>query len=108
MSFISNQKTEEDVLNALDKLPIFPKSEIFYLTAENENNNKIRIQEMYRIGVGTPLIAIDFGLIINDTFYDLRKSQVTSRRRMDLRGYNFMASMVVTNNDTIIHLTDHR
>lgn len=39
---------------------------------------------------------------------DMRKTAVTSRRRQNLKKALMKASMVVTNNDTLNHLTDYR
>uniref|UniRef100_A0A182J1B5 Ionotropic glutamate receptor C-terminal domain-containing protein n=1 Tax=Anopheles atroparvus TaxID=41427 RepID=A0A182J1B5_ANOAO len=39
---------------------------------------------------------------------DLREKKVTSVRRKDLRGHTLRASMVITNPDTMNHLTDYK
>lgn len=98
---------QDIVVKGLDKLPILPKSEIFYLNFETGTND-IQIQQIYRIGISTPLIFESFGFIRNDQFIDSRSSTITSRRRINLHGFNFRASMVITSNDTLNHLTDYR
>lgn len=43
-----------------------------------------------------------------DTFVDLRKIKVTSKRRWNLMGTELKASLVVTNNETLNHLDDYQ
>ena len=45
---------------------------------------------------------------INDSIVDLRKIKVTSRRRQNLHGALLTASMVITNNNSLNHLDDHK
>lgn len=68
----------------------------------------MNVLQIYRIGPETPLIVEPFGTIGNNHFIDLRSTSITSRRRINLSGYNFKASMVLTNNDTLNHLNDYR
>lgn len=48
------------------------------------------------------------GRIDDNEFIDYRWTPITSRRRKNLYGLALRASMVVTNNDTLSHLTDYR
>lgn len=66
------------------------------------------IQQIYRVDVSMPLILEHFGNIENGQFTDGRRIQITSRRRQNLLGLHLKASMVVTNNDTLNHLSDYR
>lgn len=71
--------------------------------------NNSRIQQVYRAAVSMPLIIEQVGEITSEwKFIDLRSSSVTSRRRQNLFGIYFKASMVVTDNDTLDHLTDYQ
>lgn len=89
-------------------LSILPKSEIYYMKKSNTLNN-LQIQQIYRIDMSMPLIIEQFGEITDDSnFIDYRSSYITSRRRQNLFGMHFKASMVVTDNDTLDHLTDYQ
>lgn len=81
--------------------------EIFYLKKKNTFDNLI-IHQMYRVDITMPLIVEIFGEIRNGQFIDYRSNPITSRRRQNLFGLHLKASMVVTNNDTLNHLTDYR
>lgn len=89
---------------------ISPRSEIFHCNIDDEANEseQMNVVQIYRIGSETPLMIEPFGMFWNKHFIDLRSSSITSRRRMNLSGYNFKASMVITNNNTLNHLTDYR
>lgn len=45
---------------------------------------------------------------LRDGIQDNRPSRILSRRRRNLHGHLLGVSMVVTNNDTLNHLTDYR
>lgn len=66
--------------------------------------------QVYKASLDSPLITEMYGkwFKVNDSFIDLRKVKVTSRRRRNLMGAKLNASMVVTNNDTLKHLTDYQ
>lgn len=66
------------------------------------------IHQIYRVDVSMPLILEPFGNIENGQFIDGRSKQITSQRRQNLLGLRLKASMVVTNNDTLNHLSDYR
>lgn len=66
------------------------------------------IQQFYRISMAMPLIFENFGRISNGVFLDHRITPITSRRRSNLLGLCLNASMVITDNDTVNHLTDYR
>lgn len=74
---------------------------------QNMGNNFL-IQQMYRIDMEMPLIIENFGQISNGVFIDQRITPITSRRRSNLFGLRLNASMVITDNDTLNHLTDYR
>lgn len=87
-------------------LSILPKSEFFHVKKGNED--ELLIQQLYRVEGTMPLIVEQFGRISNGTFIDQRDTSITSRRRHDLFGLHLKASMVITDNDTLEHLTDYR
>lgn len=66
------------------------------------------IQQFYRIEMAMPMIVENFGCISNGIFIDYRNISITSRRRSNLFGLHLNASMVITDNDTLNHLTDYR
>lgn len=70
--------------------------------------NSFEVQQFYRIGMARPMIVENFGRITNDVFIDYRDTPITSRRRSNLCGLKLNASMVITDNDTLNHLTDYR
>lgn len=90
---------------------ISPKSEIFYLrreTSENDTAIAFVIQQFYRTDALQPMIVEHFGRILDGVFIDHRTIPITSRRRVNLFGLRFKAAMVITDNDTMNHLTDYR
>lgn len=70
--------------------------------------NDIEIEQIYRIDMTMPLIIERYGRISDGTFIDYRSTSITSQRRRKLLGHRLKASMVVTNNDTLNHLTDYQ
>lgn len=44
----------------------------------------------------------------NKSVIDLRDIKITSRRRQNLQGSILNAAMVITNNDSLNHLEDHK
>lgn len=90
-------------------LEVFPKSEIFYLTDSNVAE-KLLLRQLYRTGIDRPLVIECYGEIdiAEESFADYRTTAITSRRRQNLQGLTLQASMVITNNDTLNHLSDHR
>lgn len=66
------------------------------------------VEQIYRVDISMPLIQEQFGVIKNLEFIDYRSTSITSRRRQNLFGLHLRASMVVTNNDTLNHLSDYR
>lgn len=54
-----------------------------------------------------PLIIELFGIISLNKFFDYRKNRVSQRRRLDLAGAVLRASMVITDNSSLNHLTDY-
>lgn len=83
------------------------ESEIYHFT-HDLSTAQFHIQQVYRTGLMTPLIFEEIGFIVDDIFIDYRETAIVSRRRQNLFGLNLKASMVVTNNETLIHLTDYR
>lgn len=98
---------EDNVLELFKHLPILPRSEIFFISCEHESIS-YEIKEVYRTALDQPLLLVNVGKILNGTFNDDRTSSITSRRRQNLHGIKLNASMVVTNNDTLKHLTDYQ
>lgn len=83
-------------------------SELFYIQKE-KSENVFKIQQFYRIDMAMPMIVENYGRISNDTFIANNLFiPITSRRRSNLFGMHFKASMVITDNDTMNHLTDYR
>lgn len=98
---------ETELLETLENSPILPRSEIFYIYSDRLSEVHF-IKQLYRAAMLEPIIIEMFGIIANDSFIDQRVTSITSRRRQDLRGIKIEASMVITNNDTLNHLTDYR
>lgn len=102
------QFSENPIWNTLQTLSISPKSEIYFMKMVQNMPDYLVIQQIYRVDESMPLILEPFGNIVNGQFIDGRSIQITSRRRQNLRGLRLKASMVVTNNDTLNHLSDYR
>lgn len=104
----SSEESEKNVWPIFENITILPKSEIFYITNSVASNNLI-IQQVYKIGLETSLMVEQFGEITGQGYFiDHRHTSITSRRRQNLLGLHLKACMVVTNNDTLNHLTDYQ
>lgn len=75
---------------------------------KDSEKNDFVIQQLYRVDMRMSLIVEQFGRISNGEFVDYRDTPITSRRRHNLFGLKLKASMVITDNDTLDHLTDYR
>lgn len=78
------------------------------MNMNQDNPDNLMIHQIYRVDMSMPLIFETFGNIESGQFIDYRSTSITSRRRQNLCGLHLKASMVVTNNDTLNHLTDYR
>lgn len=95
-------------MDQLNQIAIPINSELYWLERDAEQN-VVNIKEVYCISVRSiSLMMENVGRIIDNEFIDLRWTPITSLRRKNLYGLDLRASMVVTNNDTLIHLTDYR
>lgn len=75
---------------------------------QNSTISKFEIEQFYRVASSEPLITEQFGIILDDKLIDYRNQPITSQRRKNLFGLTLNASIVVTNNQTLNHLTDYR
>lgn len=98
---------DAQMLNLLNYSPILPRSEIYYITRKELNNNEYMFKQIYRKSMSQPLIVELFGSFANNNYRDERENTPVSRRK-DLNGIRLRACMVVTNNDTLNHLDDYR
>ncbi|XP_055315345.1 ionotropic receptor 75a-like [Sitodiplosis mosellana] len=101
-------ETENRFSDIFQNVSISLKSEIYYMQMVQDAPDNMMVQQIYRVDVSMPLIVESFGNIENGQFIDYRSTQITSRRRQNLLGLQLRASMVVTNNDTLNHLSDYR
>lgn len=82
---------------------------MFYMKKmRNSTTSKFEIKQFYRVATSEPLIIEQFGIIVNDKLIDYRNQPITSQRRKNLFGLTLNASLVVTNKETLNHLTDYR
>ncbi|XP_035786602.1 ionotropic receptor 75a-like [Anopheles albimanus] len=99
-------------LELLKHCPVLVSSEVFAIVHENEH--AVRVVQVYRVTRDTELLVEDFLRWRTDVNgarmvrEDLRTERVTAVRRQNLRGHTLRASMVITNPETIHHLTDYR
>lgn len=108
LNFIANyfQEAESRLWQIFENLTIPLNSEIYYVP-KLATSEHFEIKQIYRIET-MPLAIEQFGIISNGQFIDYRVTSITSRRRQNLFGLNLKASMVITNNSTLEHLTDYR
>lgn len=78
---------------------------MFFMSNVTEN---VYVKQIYKTAIQEDTIIEDIGLFENENFIDSRSSLITSRRRQNLQSIRLKASMVVTGNDTLDHLTDYR
>ncbi|XP_058828564.1 ionotropic receptor 75a-like [Topomyia yanbarensis] len=93
-------------LESLDDLPLLVSSEIFFFVKRGTGH--FSINQIFRSGVGSSLMVELFGTWINGSLIEERDLTVTSVRRLNLHGHTLRASMVVTNPETLQHLTDYK
>ncbi|XP_053663875.1 ionotropic receptor 75a-like [Anopheles marshallii] len=100
-------------LAALKELPVLVSSELFVMLKEHDNS--IRFVQVYRISRHAELLTENYALWNRSAtgadggqMIDLRTQKVTSVRRKHLDGHSLRASMVITNPDTMNHLTDYK
>lgn len=99
---------EDQLLSFFANSMISVKSEIFFYFRDVEWD-RILVKQIYRTNLMSSLSIEPIGIIsMTDDFVDLRSTQITSRRRQNLGAIHLAASMVVTNNDTLNHLSDYQ
>uniref|UniRef100_A0A182SYQ8 Ionotropic receptor 75a N-terminal domain-containing protein n=1 Tax=Anopheles maculatus TaxID=74869 RepID=A0A182SYQ8_9DIPT len=104
--------TVEHYLDVLKDLPVLVSSEVFVMLKEDVDS--IRFLQVYRVSRHTKLLTESYALWTRSTdggrgqMQDLRTQKVTSVRRKNLHGHHLRASMVITNPDTMNHLTDYK
>lgn len=96
------------LIDMLYDKPIFPMSEIYYAYSAL-NSDDISIKMIYKISQNSDIIFDEFGTFyLNGTFDDKRSTSNIIQSRQYLTGHEFKASMVITNNDSLNHLSDYR
>ncbi|XP_058066355.1 ionotropic receptor 75a-like [Anopheles bellator] len=96
----------ERYLGVLQPCPVLLSSEVFLMVTEPEQ--AILFTQVYRVSRDTALRVEDYARWSTTQMEDLRTEKVTSVRRKNLYGHQLRASMVITNPDTIHHLTDYK
>lgn len=86
--------------------PILTDSKIYFLLSENKF--LVKVQEVFRYVMESPLNFENFGYFEGQSFHNLRTLKVDSIRRKNLNGITLRASLVITNNDSINHLYDYK
>lgn len=94
-------------MSTLADIPIPINSE-FYWLVHDADQGIFNIVQVYCASASTTLVMENVGRIVDNEFIDSRWTPIVSQRRKNLLGMHFKASMVVTNNETLNHLTDYR
>lgn len=108
----SDLRQASSYLKVLKHCPVLVSSELFATVHESERS--VRVVQVYRVAHDTELLIEDFLRWRTDddgarmVREDLRTEKVTAVRRQNLHGHTLRASMVITNPETIHHLTDYR
>ncbi|XP_049542811.1 ionotropic receptor 75a-like [Anopheles darlingi] len=99
-------------LEVLNHCPVLVSSEVFAIIYESDH--AVRVVQVYRVSPDSELLLEDYLRWRSDVDgvrmvrEDLRIEQVTAVRRQNLHGHTLRASMVITNPETIHHLSDYR
>lgn len=101
--FIQNER----IIEKLNDVAISINSEFYWLNY-SPDQKYFKILQVYRVSATASLAMEYIGRIEDSEFIDYRWTPITSRRRKNLYDLSLRASMVVTNNDTLSHLTDYR
>ncbi|XP_039441637.1 ionotropic receptor 75a-like [Culex pipiens pallens] len=108
--FVEDHPSEEDQVKyfeqSLADLSLLVSSEIFIFIKQTANN--FSVNQIFKHFELAPFKVELFGSWIDGSFKDERNERVTSVRRLDLQGHTLQASMVVTNQETLQHLTDYK
>ncbi|XP_001651553.2 glutamate receptor 2 [Aedes aegypti] len=106
MNHLSPEEQKQLFLDKLVDLPLLISSEIFLLIKEQDG--LYRIGQIFKQSTDAPLDVEPLGTWSNGSMVDNRRTQVTSIRRLNLNGHTLKASLVITNPDTLHHLTDYK
>ncbi|XP_031783663.1 glutamate receptor ionotropic, delta-2 isoform X1 [Nasonia vitripennis] len=99
--------TETDcILNIFHDYAMFPDSEI--LIFERTSKNYVKILSVYRPSPVRDMMIEDRGFWSKEDGLKMKDAHVSSRRRRNLYMTPLKSSIVVTNPDTLNHLTDYR
>ncbi|XP_052859873.1 ionotropic receptor 75a-like [Anopheles cruzii] len=96
----------ERYFGVLQPCPVLLSSEVFLMMPESEQ--AILFAQVYRVSRDAELRVEDYARWSATRMEELRTEKVTSVRRKNLYGHQLRASMVITNPDTIHHLTDYK
>lgn len=100
------KQNESIISSTLVDITIPINSEFYWL--DYDVSSTFNIIQMYTASATATMIMENVGRIVDNEFIDFRSTRIVSERRKNLLGMHFKASMVVTNNDTLNHLTDYR
>ncbi|XP_053674588.1 ionotropic receptor 75a-like [Anopheles nili] len=103
--------SSEHTLDVLRDLPVLVSSEIFVMVRDDDGS--LNFMQVYKVSKDAELRTENYAVWRSNStnggkMTDLRVQKVTSVRRKNLYDHFLRASMVITNPDTINHLTDYK
>ncbi|XP_055837082.1 glutamate receptor ionotropic, delta-2-like isoform X2 [Episyrphus balteatus] len=99
------RESNELILKTFKNLEVMPSSEVYCLAKVKEYSGYV-IKQVYRKSMQHVLILELFGFWSKNILIDRRTISTTSIRRKNMEGLKLRASLVLTHNDSINHLTD--
>lgn len=99
----SARDTKEEIIHLFEKIDILVDSDVTIVT------QNYTLMKTYKITRNTPLIFEQFGFWGKKVgLHITEREPIIARRRKDLLGISLNTCIVITNNDTLNHLTDKR
>ncbi|XP_063975807.1 uncharacterized protein LOC135161814 [Diachasmimorpha longicaudata] len=98
--------TEDKLISVLSRFDIFPDSEV--IVGQRLNKTTVELSSIYRPSSDHSVIIEDLGSWEDGSGFRLCSHDHSSRRRVNLRGTVLKTSLVMTDLNTLNHLTDYQ
>ncbi|XP_076244128.1 ionotropic receptor 75a-like [Calliopsis andreniformis] len=102
----SHERSTNEIAEMFKDMTVFPDSEVLLVTRLRDDF--MEVTSIYRPSPYHDVIVEDRGDWTMDRGLRQKDFEVASRRRMDLQGTHLRSCLVMTDPDTINHLTDYK
>ncbi|XP_049869366.1 ionotropic receptor 75a-like [Pectinophora gossypiella] len=102
---VADDTSQGGVPGAIDDIEVLPDAEV--MVAQPTSNTSYDLYFIYKIGNGKPWCTEPFGVWDTQAgFQQTNQLASTADRRLNLNGYEIPVCYVLTDNDSVYHLTD--